>query len=204
MSHYKKNETLELLVQKKIKFYKRWTIFTHTHTHTRTHTHTHTHIYIYIYVCIYTRNLHTSRMRHKVNSKWSLTGLNTEFSFSNIGCNSKVKESSLVFYLFILERETVGVIHFPRVLALCATQTTSSRIWSIYIYIYMCVCVCVYEHVWLNNKDTFCLYNFIRILSSFLASVLGFSWSRLMNLPKLSRKLSGLYVIFAMVWKIRN
>ena len=26
----------------------------------------------------------------------------------------------------------------------------------------------IFKHVWLNNKDTFCLYNFIKILSSFL------------------------------------
>ena len=43
----------------------------------------------------------------------------------------------------------------------------------IYIYIYMYVCVCVwlgsslsFKHVWLNDKDTFCLYNFIKILIS--------------------------------------
>ena len=34
------------------------------------------------------------------------------------------------------------------------------------------VCVYIYIYVWLNNKDTFCLYNFIKILSSFLISVL--------------------------------
>ena len=39
----------------------------------------------------------------------------------------------------------------------------------------MCVCVCVWlgsshlvKHVWLNNKDTFRLYNFLKILSSFI------------------------------------
>ena len=58
---------------------------------------------------------------------------------------------------------------------------------SHYTYIYTCVCVCVceklgsslsFKHVWLNNKDTFYLHNFIRILSCFLA--LGSSWK--MNL----------------------
>ena len=28
------------------------------------------------------------------------------------------------------------------------------------------------KYVWLNNKDTFCQYNFIKIFSSFLISVL--------------------------------
>ena len=28
------------------------------------------------------------------------------------------------------------------------------------------------KYIWLNNKDTYCLYNFIKILSSFLISVL--------------------------------
>ena len=41
-----------------------------------------------------------------------------------------------------------------------------------HIYIYVCVCVCVCVHIWLNNKDTFCLYNFIKILSSFQINVL--------------------------------
>ena len=45
---------------------------------------------------------------------------------------------------------------------------------------YVCMCVCVllassllFKHVLLNNKGTFCQYNCIKILSSFLAS-LGF------------------------------
>ena len=84
---------------------------------------------------------------------------------------------------------------------------TQSHIY-IYIYIYMCVCVCVcvcvcarvsvcvcvklgnslsFKHVWLNNNGTFYLYNYIKILSSFLISVLD--WNLLMNLPKLSRTL---------------
>ena len=68
----------------------------------------------------------------------------------------------------------------------------------------ICVCVCVlllllllgsslsFMHVWLNNKDIFCVYNFIKILWSFLISVLvsGVNWW--MNLPKLSRALSDL------------
>ena len=62
----------------------------------------------------------------------------------------------------------------------------------IYIYIYIYVCVCVldsslsFKHVWLNNKDTFRLYNLIKILSSFLMCVLVSGWNWRMNLPKMS------------------
>ena len=65
------------------------------------------------------------------------------------------------------------------------------------IYIYVCVCVCVwlgnsrsFKRVWLNSKDTFYMYNLIKILSSFLISVLVSGWNWWMNLPKLSRELS--------------
>ena len=35
----------------------------------------------------------------------------------------------------------------------------------------------IFKHLWLNNKDTFCLYHFIKILSSFLISVLVSGWN---------------------------
>ena len=49
-----------------------------------------------------------------------------------------------------------------------------------YIYIY------IYIYVWLNNKYTLCLYNFIKILSSFLISVLVSGWIHLKthSIPK--------------------
>ena len=53
---------------------------------------------------------------------------------------------------------------------------------EVYIYIY----IYIYMNVWLNNKDTFWLYDFIKILSSFLISVLVSGWNWSMNLPKLS------------------
>ena len=73
------------------------------------------------------------------------------------------------------------------------SQTPPCNIY-IYIYIYVCVCVCVFVCVcvcvcvcvWLNNKATFCLYNFIKILSSFLISVLVSGWNWWMNLPKIN------------------
>ena len=61
----------------------------------------------------------------RIQHKWSTTGLNTEFSFSWIGCHSKVKEPALSYHLPI-----AGFIPFPRVLALYEIQTASSRIWT--------------------------------------------------------------------------
>ena len=52
------------------------------------------------------------------------------------------------------------------------------------VYVRMCVRVYMwlgsspsFNHVWLNNKDTFGQYDFIRILSSFLISVLDLGFS---------------------------
>ena len=50
----------------------------------------HSQMYLYIYL-----PLRTSRMRHKVNLKRSLTGLNSEFP----GCHIRVEEPSLPYYL---------------------------------------------------------------------------------------------------------
>ena len=78
---------------------------------------------------------------------------------------------------------------------------------DIYIYIYVCVCVCVcvcacvcvcvwfgsnlsFKHVWLDNKDTFCLYILIKIISNILISVLVSDWNWWMNLPKSLRTIS--------------
>ena len=57
----------------------------------------------------------------------------------------------------------------------------------IYIYIYACVklgCSLSFKQVWLNNKDSFCLYNFITIISSFLISVLVSGWNWWMSFGK--------------------
>ena len=67
-------------------------------------------------------------------SRWSLTGLNSEFSFT---------KSSLP----IAGGRIVGFIRIPWVLALWKMQITSSVFerWSTYLYIYIYVCVCVYQ-----------------------------------------------------------
>ena len=56
--------------------------------------------------------------------KRSLTGLNSEFSFSS------AEEPSLSYYLPIAGGRIIGFIPFPRVLVLCEMQSVSSRIWT--------------------------------------------------------------------------
>ena len=49
----------------------------------------------------------------------SLTGLNSEFSFSSTNCLIKAEERSLSYYLPIAGGRIIGFIPFPRVLVLC-------------------------------------------------------------------------------------
>ena len=60
--------------------------------------------------------------------KQSLTGLNSEFSFSLTSCLTKAEEPSLPYYLPIAGGRIIGFIPFPRVLVLCKMQLVSSRI----------------------------------------------------------------------------
>ena len=62
--------------------------------------------------------------------KRSLTGLNSEFSFSYTSCLTKAEEPSLSYYLAIAGGRIIGFIPFPRVLVLCEMQSVSSRIWT--------------------------------------------------------------------------
>ena len=62
--------------------------------------------------------------------KWSLTGLNSEFSFSYTSCLTKAEDPSLSYYLPIAGGRIIGFIPFPRVLVLCEMQSVSSRIWT--------------------------------------------------------------------------
>ena len=75
--------------------------------------------------------LRSGRIWHKVNFfKQSLTGLNSEFSFSWTSCLTKAEEPSLPYYLPIAGGRIIGFIPFPRVLVLCEVQSVSSRIWT--------------------------------------------------------------------------
>ena len=60
--------------------------------------------------------------------KRSLTGLNSEFSFSYSSRLIKAEEPSLPYYLPIAGGKIIGFIAFPRVLVLCQMQPGSSRI----------------------------------------------------------------------------
>ena len=56
--------------------------------------------------------------------------LNPEFPFSYTGTHFKVKELSLSHYLSIARERIVGSIPFPIVLAVCAMQIVSFKIWT--------------------------------------------------------------------------
>ena len=62
--------------------------------------------------------------------KRSLTGLNSEFSFSYTSYLTKAEKPSLPYYLPIAGGRIIGFIPFPRVLVLCEMQSVSSRIWT--------------------------------------------------------------------------
>ena len=79
--------------------------------------------YIYILDSSVRAGYDTSRV-----FKQSFTGLNSEFSFSNINCHTKVKVPSLSYYLPIVGERIAGFLPITDVLALWEMQTASSRI----------------------------------------------------------------------------
>ena len=58
----------------------------------------------------------SARARYDTRSivYWSLTGLNSEFSFSKTSCLTKAEEPSLPYYLPIAGRRIIGFIPFPK------------------------------------------------------------------------------------------
>ena len=94
-------------------------------------------IYIYIYIVIsamfypiYPTPPLGQYMTQGQFFKRSLTGFNSEFSFSKTSCLNKAEEPSLSYYLPIAGGRIIGFIPFPRVLVLCEMQSVSSRIWT--------------------------------------------------------------------------
>ena len=62
--------------------------------------------------------------------KRSLTGLNSEFSFSYSSCLTKAEEPYLPYYLPIAGERITGFMPLPRVLMLWEMQSVSSKIWT--------------------------------------------------------------------------
>ena len=62
--------------------------------------------------------------------KWSLTVLNSEFSYSWTSCLTKAEEPSLLYYLPIAGGRIIRFIPFPRVSVLCEMQSVLSSIWT--------------------------------------------------------------------------
>ena len=81
-------------------------------------------------IFIFTNSSSRAGYDTRANFKWSLTGLNSEFSFSLTSCLTKAEEPSLPYYLSIAGWRLIGFIPFPRVLALCEMQSVTSRIWT--------------------------------------------------------------------------
>ena len=80
-------------------------------------------VLLYIFTIPYARK----RCDTRSIFKRGLTGLNTEFSFSEIGCLNQNKETSVPFYLLQARRRIVG---FLSILKLGEMQTVLSRIWT--------------------------------------------------------------------------
>ena len=92
-------------------------------------------MFILISLYKYSKNIFTNpsaRAGYDTRSffKRSLTGLNSEFSFSLTSCLTKAEEPSLPNYLPIAGGRIVGFIPFLRVFVLCEMQSVSSRIWT--------------------------------------------------------------------------
>ena len=88
-------------------------------------------LHIYIYIYIYTPNpCSGAGCDTTAIFKCSLTGWNSDISFSETSCHIKVKEFSLPNYLLISWRENSKVHIFPSLLARWEMQTASSRIWT--------------------------------------------------------------------------
>ena len=84
------------------------------------------------YIYIYLTPLHEQDMTQGQVFKQNLTGFISEFSFSESGYHTKIKEPNLPYYLPIAGGRIVGFIPFLRVLALREKPTASFRIWTLF------------------------------------------------------------------------
>ena len=97
------------------------------------------HAYVYLRTYIFTNCPARAGCDTRSVFNWSLTCLNSEFSFSLTGCLTKDKEHCLSNYLpiylpnyslSIAGERIIGFRPFTRVLALCEMHIVSSRIWT--------------------------------------------------------------------------
>ena len=84
----------------------------------------------YLLLIIFTNRSARAGYNTRSIFKQSLTGLNSEFSFSWTSCLTKAEEFSLPYYLPIAGGRIIGFIPFPRVLVQCEMQSVLSRIWT--------------------------------------------------------------------------
>ena len=70
---------------------------------------------------------HTDRFKKSI-FKWSVASLNEDFTFSKTGCYTKIKESSLSYYLPIAKEKEGGFMPLSRKLAHSEMQTVLSKI----------------------------------------------------------------------------
>ena len=83
---------------------------------------------IYIIIFIFTNPSTQAGYDTRSIFKRSLTGWNSEFSFSYTSCPTKAEEFSLPYNLPVAGGRIVGFIPFLRVLVLCEMLSVSSRI----------------------------------------------------------------------------
>ena len=83
-----------------------------------------------MYVCMYvfTYPPPWAECGTRSDFKRNTTGLNSVFSFSLVGCHTKIKEPNLLSYWLIAGGRIVGFMPFLRVLSLLEVQTALSRI----------------------------------------------------------------------------
>ena len=86
-------------------------LFFYTFPSPQPHTHTHIQIYVYIYL---PNPFAQAGCNARPNFKWSLTDLNSEYSFSYIGCHTNVKEPNLHYLFTHSWRENRWIHTFPK------------------------------------------------------------------------------------------
>ena len=140
------------------------------------------HVYVCVLMCVYLSYLPNPSALAGYDTrsvlKRSLTGLNSEFSFSLTSCLTKAEEPSLPYYLPIVGGRIIGFIPFPRVLVLCEMISVSSRIWTrvavsisyddnhyttgtsymcVFMCVCMCLCVCEQDLAWINIEGWYAI-----------------------------------------------